>query len=60
PQETVKMALASARQALATVSNLLEEAQAAATDTGRNAMLDRSLHWDQHLQEIGEAVGGTA
>lgn len=59
PQETVRMALASARQVLATVSNLPEEAQTAATDTGRNAMLDRSLHWDPHLREVNEAVGGT-
>lgn len=56
PQETVKMALASARQAMDIASNLSEEAQTAATNTGRNAMLDRSLHWDPHLQEITEAL----
>jgi len=58
-QETVRRALASARQALASVIDLSEEAQAAVADRGRNAMLDRSLHWDPHLQEINEAVGGT-
>jgi Mycothiol maleylpyruvate isomerase N-terminal domain len=56
PQETVKMAVASARQAVATVTNLPDDAQAAAIDTGRNTMLDRTLHWDPHLQEINKAV----
>jgi hypothetical protein len=59
-EDTVRMALASARQAVDTVSNLREAAQAAATDTGRDAMLDRSLHWDPHLHEINKALGRTA
>ena len=59
-EKTVKMALASAQQVFATVSNLPEEARAAATKTGRNSMLDRTLHWDPHLQDINKAVGSTA
>jgi hypothetical protein len=58
PEKTVGRALASARRVLATVSNLPGDAQAIATDTGRHAVLDRSLHWDPHLQEINKAVDG--
>jgi len=54
--ETVAMALASARHVSDTVSNLPEVARAAAVDTGRNSMLDRSLHWDPHLQEITDTM----
>jgi hypothetical protein len=56
----MNMPLASARQALATMSKLPEETQAAATDTGRNSMLVRSLHWVPPLQEIDKATGSTS
>ena len=58
PETTVRMALASARLALATVSSLPDDAKAPASETGRNAMLDRSLHWDPHLHEISKALDG--
>ena len=53
-------ALAIARSAAASVTSTIErlsnEAIRAAVDTGRPAMVDRTVHWRPHLEEIETAI----
>ena len=55
-----RRALKIAREAATSVADLLEGLPPAALEdavaTNRPAMIDRSLHWDPHLEEIRRAL----
>ena len=52
PRAAANLALGSAERVVARISTLGEPAIVAAESTGRQYMLDRSAHWQPHLEEI--------
>jgi hypothetical protein len=56
-----ELAVSVALQAAESLTNIIEHlppnAVADAVATGRSAMIDRSVHWDPHLDEIEDSLG---
>jgi hypothetical protein len=57
PRATVAKCIEAAEGAVARIDALPEKAVAVALETNRVALLDRTLHWNPHLDQIGTAIG---
>ena len=57
PRVTAQQALAAAEAIEHWVAALSDDAVAEATASGRVALLDRTIHWRAHLDEIERALG---
>jgi mycothiol maleylpyruvate isomerase-like protein len=56
-QATVAKCIEAAERAVARIDALPETAVAFALETKRMALLDRTLHWNPHLDQIKGAIG---
>lgn len=57
PRATVAKCIEAAEGAVARIDALPEKAVAVALETKRGALLDRTLHWGPHLDQIESAIG---
>jgi hypothetical protein len=57
PRSTVASCIEAAEGAVARIAALPETAVAVALETKREALLNRTLHWNPHLDQIGKAIG---
>jgi hypothetical protein len=56
PRSTVAKCIEAAEGAVARIDALPDKAVAVALETNRMALLDRTLHWNPHLDQIGKAI----
>ena len=57
PRPTVAKCIEAAERAVARIDALPAKAMAVALETNRVALLDRTLHWGPHLDQIKSAIG---
>jgi hypothetical protein len=57
PRTTVATSIEAAEGAVARIAALPVKAVAVALETKREALLDRTLHWNPHLDQIETAIG---
>jgi hypothetical protein len=57
PRVAVAKCIEAAEDAVARIDALPEKAVAVALETNRVALLDRTLHWGPHLDQIKSAIG---
>jgi Mycothiol maleylpyruvate isomerase N-terminal domain len=57
PRATVAKCIEAAEHAVARIDALPQKAVAVALETNRVALLDRTLHWGPHLDQIKSAIG---